>query len=436
MITIYTPQITERIAFIMDVIFNGHLKIPYRLTDSTDELQQAAMKISYAPQPVAVENEIFIHQHPLLLETDIRHQKIDAGVFEAEPVFFQSSHPQSFLPFDIFALSFYLLTRYEEYLPHTKDKYGRFPATESIACRQGFLQKPLVDILVLKFVRKLQAVFPALTYELGSPKYIATYDIDNAYAYLHKGFVRTAGGLAKQFLRFDWKEVTNRIAVLTGKKKDPYDTYHFFDFISQKYNIDSYYFMLCAPKSTYDRGLNPKNKHFQQLMHRLQAKAKMGIHPSYASSSSPTRLTSEINILSAILKEKVVNSRSHYLLLQFPQTYQQLIANGIKCDFTLGYAELPGFRASTCKAFNFFDLSNNKCTSLKLYPFVYMEETFQNYMQLKPHESMERIELLISVVKKVKGTFISLWHNENFEKNGVDWKEVYEKSLDCFFTNA
>ena len=433
MITVYTPQITERIAFIMDVIFNGHLKIPYRLTHSTDELQQAAMKISYAPQPVAVENEIFIRQHPLLLETDIRHQKINAGVFEEEPVFFQSSHPQSFLPFDIFALSFYLLTRYEEYLPHTKDKYGRFPATESIACRQGFLQKPLVDILVLKFVRQLQTVFPTLTYELGSPKYIATYDIDNAYAYLHKGFVRTAGGLAKQFLRFDWKEVTNRIAVLTGKKKDPYDTYHFFDFISQKYNIDSYYFMLCAPKSTYDRGLNPKNKHFQQLIHQLQTKAKMGIHPSYASSSSPARLTSEINILSAILKEKVVNSRSHYLLLQFPQTYQLLIANGIECDFTLQYADLPGFRASTCKPYSFFDLSINEKTSLLIVPFVYMETTLQSYMQLTPNQALALIKQLIDEVKAVNGTFISLWHNECLEKKGFDWRKVYEQSLDYFF---
>jgi hypothetical protein len=420
----------------MDVIFNEHLQTPYRLTESRDDFQQASLKISYAPQPVSDENEIFIWQHPLLLETDIRQQTIATGLFEEEPIFFQSTHSQSFLPFDIFALSFYLLTRYEEYLPHHKDRYGRFPASESLACKTGFLQKPLVDILVLKFAQKLQVVFPEINGEPPTPTYIATYDIDHAYAYRHKGFIRTAGGLIKQLLRLDWKEIINRIAVLTGKKPDPYDTYAYMETIRQQYNLNCYYFILCAGKSKYDRGLNPKNRKLQETIRQLHTRGKIGCHPSFASSSSPSKLSHEINSLADITGEKIRFSRSHYLLLDFPETYKQFIANGIAMDFTLGYPELPGFRASTCKAFHFFDLSTNEQTSLRLLPLAYMEATFQNYMQLKPDEAFVWIKYLIYMVKAVNGTLVSLWHNEGFEKNGEDWKKIYEHSLELFFANA
>ena len=436
MLLIYTPKITNRIAFIMDVIFNEHLRIPYCLSESIDEFQQASIKIAYAPQPVSIENSVFIWQHPLLLETDVRQQIIAPDLFEEEPVFFQSAYNQSFIPFDIFALSFYLLTRYEEYLPHRKDAYGRFPATESIACKSGFLQKPLVDILVLKFAQKLQTVFPEIDYELPPPTYIATYDIDNAYAYKHKGFVRTAGGLIKQLLRFDFKEIKKRIVVLIGNKPDPFDTYQSIETIQQKYNLNSYYFILFSGISIYDRGLDPQNKRFQETIRQLHATGTIGCHPSFAASLSHSKMTCEISSLADITGEKICYSRSHYLLLNFPTTYQQFISNGIEMDCTLGYPELPGFRASTCKAFPFFDLSTNEKTSLKLLPFMYMEETFQNYMQITTDEAFVWIKYLIYMVKSVNGTFVSLWHNENFEKNGEDWKKLYERSLNHFFANS
>ena len=38
-----------------------------------------------------------------------------------------------------------MLSRYEEYLPHIKDEYGRFEAKESLAFKYGFLEIPIVD---------------------------------------------------------------------------------------------------------------------------------------------------------------------------------------------------------------------------------------------------------------------------------------------------
>ena len=71
----------------------------------------------------------------------------------------------STFPFDIFGASFFMLSRYEEYLPHIKDEYGRFEAKESLAFKYGFLEIPIVDkwvqILKIEILKKYPSVnFP------------------------------------------------------------------------------------------------------------------------------------------------------------------------------------------------------------------------------------------------------------------------------------
>jgi len=413
----------------MNVIFKEHLKINYQLTESIDEFNQAALKISYAPQPVS--DEIFICRHPIIIETDIREQIIDFYIFENEIIFFQTFHKRSLLPFDIFSLAFFLLSRYEEYLPHKKDKYERFPGTESIAYQLGFLQKPLIDIVILKFAEKLQEAIPALKFELSQTKYLATYDIDNAYAYKHKGIIRSIGGLLKLSVSFKLKEVVDRIAVLLHLKKDPFDSYDYIRMLQEKYHLDTYYFILFSEKGKYDRGLNPRNKHFQHLIKQLEKTGKVGIHPSFASNTNEIKLKKEISGLSSILERKIVLSRSHFLLLDFPATYKSFIENGIEYDFTLGYADQAGFRASTSKPFNFFDLSSNRETSLRLYPLTYMEGTLRDYMNLTEENGLALVKELMDAVKSVNGTFVSLWHNETLGKK--ECKKFYEQTLDYFF---
>lgn len=431
MLTIYTPEITPRITFIMNVIFKEHLNIACHLTDSVEVFNQANLKISYAPEPIA--DEVFICRHTLMTETDIREQIITPYSYEDETVFFQTFHNRSFLPFDIFSMSFFLLSRYEEYLPHKykKDQFNRFPGTESIAYQLGFLQKPLVDILVIKFVHQLQTVIPSLKFDLSQTKYLATYDIDNAYAYKYKGLTRSIGGLLKLLTRFKWKETADRIAVLLNKKEDPFDSYKYIRELQKKYRLDTYYFILFSGKGKYDRGLDPRNKQFQHLIKQLEKTGKVGIHPSFASSSDKEKLKVEIERLSTVLERKIRLSRSHFLMLNLPETYQNLIANGIESDFTLGYADQAGFRASSCKPFNFFDLYTNTETALRLYPLAYMEGTLQAYMKLSEEEGLMLVKQLMDSVKSVSGTFISLWHNETLGRK--ECKKFYEQTLDYFF---
>ena len=97
--------------------------------------------------------------HPLLWETGTREQSIEMASWEELPVFF-TVDKGSELTFDPFALVFYLVSRYEEYLPFQPDEHGRFPATASLAYRERFLDIPLVDLVGRKFRLWLAGQFP------------------------------------------------------------------------------------------------------------------------------------------------------------------------------------------------------------------------------------------------------------------------------------
>lgn len=133
--------------------------------------------------------------------------------------------------------------------------------------------------------------------------------------------------------------------------------------------------------------------------------------------------------LEDIIDRPVTQSRQHYLKLRFPKTYQNLLKLGIANDYTMGFASLAGFRAGTCTPFPFFDLSKNQCTELMIFPFQVMDVTLKNYMHLNPEKASQLIEELMLEVKKVDGTFISLWHNESLKESGqwAGWRKVFEK---------
>ena len=109
-----------------------------------------------------------------------------------------------------------------------------------------------------------------------------------------------------------------------------------------------------------------------------------------------------------------------------------MIENDIEEDYTMGYAEKIGFRASICSPFYFYDLDMEITTQLKIVPFAVMEATFQYYLKSTPEEAFEQIKNLLQKVKDVKGTFVSVWHNESLSDEGIwkGWRTVYEQLLE------
>ena len=428
-ILIYSKKITSRIEYIFHLLLTDWLDCPVSFTTDFEQFNKySSPKINYSSLP-SVEGW-FLRPAELLFETTLTKQKIEVFDYKNTKVFFKTSN-DAVIPFDVFAASFYLVSRYEEYMPFKMDKHERFPAMESLAFKYNFLHQPVVDIWLQDLKKALVEQYPNLKFKTKKYQFISTIDVDNGYAYLGKSWWRSLGALIRLIIKLDFKKFEERISVLCGFKKDPFDLYDAQRAVQNKYKFTTIYFLLCGNPAKNDHNILPGGKHFQKLVLELLEFTKIGLHPSYKSNKSPHTLVSEKETLENITQKEISISRQHFLKLKFPNTYHNLIKAGIKEDYTMGYASHPGFRAGTCSPFKFYNLIAEQATNLTVFPFAVMDGTLMNYMQVKSTAAMGIIKPLIEQVKNVNGLFISIWHDSTFARTTEyqDWRGVYEEMV-------
>lgn len=428
---IYTPFNTRRINYIFKIYFSNLIGVEYTITsDKASFINYEGVKISYTDQ--AVSNEIFFCSSSILFEDTIHEIDIQFTEYDNISVPFAVNNKKSTLPFDPFAAGFYLISRYEEYLPYIKDRYERFSPNQSMAFKNYFLKKPVVNIWAQHIEEKIKQFYPDIKTRTKKFSFIPTIDIDSAYAYKFKGLIRSIGGYLKSLKKLDFPEIVERTKVLTGLSVDYFDTYSYLSSIHHKFKLKPVFFILFAKYGTYDKNIPINNQKFHSLIKMLDDEADVGIHPSFASNSDISILKVEINNLSNVLNRSITKSRQHFLKLSMPQSYRNLLELGITDDYTMGYASEIGFRASICTPFNFYDLEMDLETNLVIHPFAFMEGTLRDYHNKDANKAKPIIFSLIDEVRKVNGTFISLWHNESLcnKKRWVGWDVLYSEMIE------
>ena len=428
---ILVPKTTNRLHYIFDLIIKDLLGISFKLTtDNETFTSYNGPKFHYGNNQFW--NEPFQKATNLLFEHDIAEKEIKIIDYKDVKAFFPVYNEKSVFPFDIFAASFYLVTRYEEYLPHINDKHNRFQAKDSILFKMNMLEKPLVNIWAMELGNILTAIYPNLQLKKKTFSFVPTYDIDAAWSYKNKGVFRTMASSARDLLNLDFQEFKKRWQVIFGKRNDPFDTFDYQLQLQKELNLHPLYFILCGEYDLNDKNISLRNEHFQNLIKRLGDYAKVGIHPSYNSYLNKDKVKMEIRNLSRVLNREITTSRQHFLRLRMPLSYQILIDLDITDDYTMGYASQTGFRAGIADTFRFFDLEHDNVTNLNIHPFAVMDGTMRDYLELNIEESYEKATQLIQEVKNVNGTFILLWHNESLsdEKRWEGWISLYRRIVD------
>lgn len=429
MILIYSQKNTPRVRYIFKHIITRILLTPVSFTSKIEQfVAHSGPKISYTKTPLG--NEFFIKSNDLLFEQGVNDLEIIISNWEDEPCFF-ATNSKSSIPYDIFAASFYLISRYEEYLPHVKDKHGRFTAAQSLAFKKGFLEKPIVDIWAYKFLKILKQKFPNYVFKDREFTYVSTIDIDNAFAYKHKSFVRNVGGYLNDVFKFRILNIISRLAVNLNFKSDPYHTFNTILKLQNRYNVKTIFFFLVGDYTTFDTNVSVSKSKYRLLIKEMVDYAFVGLHPSYFSMKNAALMKKEKERLENITNTPIKSSRQHYLRFSLPETYQLLIDLEIDEDYSMGYASHVGFRAGTCTPFYFYDLDFEIQTPLKVFPFALMDTTLNDYMKLTPKQSLGKIRDLRNEVKAVNGTFITLFHNETLSDylRWKGWSRLYESML-------
>jgi len=429
---LYSETYPPRLKYICQQVFFHWLGLSVEHTNDVANYQQfEGIKINYGTTPL-ISNDFLLAKTAFLYENTIKKHSLRPIVYNKIPAFFSTQIPNSVFPFDLLATLFFHLSRYEEYLPFQADSHGRFPASQSWAYQNGFLQKPIVDLLIKELKTSLKKHYPQIIFKPQTFQFLPTYDIDMAWAFRHKGWKRAIGGYVSDVLKGQFLSLKNRVRTHLALQTDPFQTFDWLDAMTRKFKLQPIYFFLLGDYGKFDKNNEVNNSIFQKLIKSIADIHQTGIHPSYQSTDKLETIKKEKQRLTNITQQSIHRSRQHYLKVHLPTTYQQLIAAGITEDYSMGYAMDLGFRAGTSLPFYWYDLSKEATTKLKIHSFHVMEVTLKEYLHLNPEVAKAKIGELISTVKSVDGTFCSLWHNSSFSEleGWNEWEEVYVDLLE------
>ncbi|PLW93160.1 MAG: hypothetical protein C0592_07180 [Marinilabiliales bacterium] len=422
MIYIQSKYRSSRLSYVLDYVFTYRLGIDWKYYSDDSGLQAPVLQYSENAA-----SGFCIYDSGLLKETEIKEFEPRIQSTEDKTYLFPSRSEEFSLDFDFFSAVFYLLSRYEEYLPYKKDIHGRFDTEQSFAFRHGFHSRAIIDEWLLEFKENLLKHFPDLEFRNERFDYELTIDVDMVFSYRGKGFARNAAGYVRDSLSFRLDAMWRPI-VLMGLKKDPFDTFKYLKKLEKKSKTPFIYFVLFAKeRSQFDKNTKRSHRETQQKIKSLAQKNQLGLHPSY--SGDPVE---EKHALEQVCKKPVNISRQHYLKMNLPETYENLISAGFTDDYTMGFASIPGYRAGTSRPFRFFNLKENSETQFTIHPFSVMDGSYKDYNDLPIKEVREKLISEIDYLKKYNGRFCMLLHNETMSESHrwLGWQGLIEDVID------
>lgn len=411
---LYIPESTARIQYAVQEIFARRAGFQVLVTDNAAQYvaSSIAFKFHYSDENLP---GIGLFRSGFLDETGVKQDFIPAQC-RLEEIF--CLFPDETLQrFDLLAMVFWCLSRYEEYQPFVSDKHGRFPASASLLQNWGVVEEPICDIAIQYCFQK---------WGIAADKkfsIVPTLDIDIAFAYAGRGLARSMGGAFKA----PWS-LPERIKSILNPSLDPNNTFSYIHKALESCEGARVFWHCGSENNRYDKQVDLDYGPFKDAIGQISNGSRCGLHPSFAAYQDEKVLRREKQYLEQVLGSVVSCSRMHYILLSLPSTYRTLTNCGITEDYSMGFADAVGFRAGTSQPFSWYDLEAETSTHLEVYPFCIMEATCLHYLQMSPDQAIAKGFKLKERVQRHGGNFCFIFHNESLGShvNWRGWDKVFE----------
>jgi len=347
-----------------------------------------------------------------------------AGARDFGPLFRPESADSIVCRADLLTSAVLTLSRYEETLAVPRDEHGRFAATSSIAWRDGFLDRPIVDEWGLAFAEAIRFLLPAWRPKEPVFRVKIGHDVDE----LGRPF-KPHATLAHMVRRHSPAAALRDLKALFAGSQTTYQLLlHEVVALTQARGLDSAVYWKCCGSGPHDTGYNPRHRQIQNIISAFRdSGVELGIHPSYQSFDSHTAFQNEVSALKEILQQDSVGGRQDFLRWK-PETWKAWEAEGIAYDASVGFADHIGFRAGTCHPYRPWLLAQHREANLLEIPLIAMDSTLLGYMQLGKDDALKKTRQCIARCRAVGGVFTLVWHNTRILN--PEHKALYQTLLD------
>lgn len=408
MLLIYTHRISNRLRYITQQCIENILKLDFELTTSVEDfIKHDGPKITYTKQPL--QNEFFIESHPLLFEKGVRAIDITAGDWNDIPIFFGVGE-KSKIPFDLFAASFFLLSRYEEILFHVKNPKNDFKAELSVLHKIDALKRPLIDLWMNAFYLSLQEHFDQISERGSEVNYELSLNVVQAFKYSGRGLMRHLTESLGDLARFNFNTIKRRFAVWTGRIEDPFLIYN--DLINrlESSDIKLRFFFEYSKYLFEDQNISRFRSSLNRLIKSVADYKTVALSISHLGLQDSNALERERLELTKQIHRPIWYALHSKLNLRMPHYYKRLIDAELRDDFSMGYADKIGFRSGTSSTHFFYDLDVEMVQPLKVHPFVMTNQVFKNRRAAK--QAFSDLRAVVDETQKIGGNLRFVFSNK------------------------
>jgi hypothetical protein len=386
-------------------------------TEVSEFVSHSGIKFSYGVKPLG--DELFIWSEGLLDESGIDIHQIEFHKWDDLPIFFKAPE-RSDIPFDIFSATFYLLTRYEEYVPHVKDDLGRYNASSSVAVQGNFILIPLVDHWIKKLLLFINSHFEdSLQPDLVSRTTVAI-EVASFYKYKGRGFIDNTLMAYQHLKRLKLRNLFRQIIVILGLKTDPFQNYEYLvntmrkkwkhgkKYLNEKDNM--IFFFHLGTYNRVDNGISFRSKAYREAIKKIGDYLDIGLRYSFFCTDQ--EIKSQGKKFEEISNRPVHKTMVAFSKIATPGHYKRLVELEKLQDYSMGYETMPGFRASTSHPFYFYDLDYEVQTPLLIYPYALH---YKNMASKMLNSQKQMVQQLKKSVAQVSGHFIVMFDYAQFE---------------------
>jgi hypothetical protein len=337
---------------------------------------------------------------------------------------------------DIIAGTYFLISRYEEMVRYKlRDSHGRFPGKESLPYKAGFIDRPIIE----EWGVQLRIMMREAGLEVSEPprkisRIYLTHDVDQLAHF------RNIRGMLGGFFRGIRRKKEGKMALKSyfgGLIFDPWYTFPYLYKIdtelrdkvgSERAEIITF-FRSGITKRKEDKPIaNLLHPDYRTLIrYTKRKKITFGLHTSYDAGCNPELTIDEKLKLEKLTGKKIYYNRNHFLNNREPKDFEKLTEAGITDDFSMGYADMAGFRLGTCRPVQWINPEKKELTQLRLHSLIIMDCSLSDkrYMYMNAHDAYEYCVRLSECVETYNGELVFLWHNTMVEKNA----QLYHRKL-------
>jgi len=391
---IFSNILTPRIKYIFNFIFKDILKAEVEFTgNSAYFLQSEHIKISYGDESLG--EELFFKSTPLLFSNkleEIKPKTISFGEYQVPfPV------EQSTLPFDVFAASFFMVSRYEEYL-HQLNTEEEFKPSKSYQHKWRILDRPIIDEWALIIKSIIRKKHPTFKFQEKKFQHQSTIHF-SMLTHLPEGFLNRTKFIFSAVFKKENNYLSSKFDRLTGVGINNEQVLEEVNkIVASKKNKALYFIDFPEVPIDYIK-INGISKHFEEQSVGL-------LRPCASNKQKMTEIKEGLVKLKKIQPVAIPLTSQQLEVLRFPICYLNILNSGITSDYSMGYGNVPGFRAGTCTPFNWYDLQLEKVTPLVVHSYCLTDHDLQF---LSREAATEKIHQYIDAIKVVNGTFYSSW---------------------------